>query len=393
VPIQTRCPGCNIRIELPPNVTANQFACPKCNTIFNAPPLQRQASTTVNPGSILGPPRAEPAAPVIPQSPVKLPAAQHTVQPPPAAPARTVQYVCPSCKTPGVALGDQAGSKIACHACGQRIQLPSLSALNKTVLALTPEQAAREAARPANAQPAAQQPPPVPTTTGVELPPEIIPVAEFDHNPPAVIPAPVVKPAPAQPDLPTFAEIQAQVANLQITRASWTVAGAVLPLLLLALVIIFPPPGWVSVLFIFLALLASPGLGVTAWLYFRDEVNNACYIRDAVMARDDLTWEKIREDADRRRAEVERMRREERRQREQERRRRQEEMEERERRVREEREEKERRWREDYRRALADFRCPYCGRGLHFLHERVDGRRDMRYNYNPPVCHPCGEKF
>src|SRR5262249_41004881 len=139
---------------------------------------------------------------------------------------------------------------------------------------------------------------------------------------------------------------------------------------------------WLYGLWIGLAALACPGLSVLAWISFRGELEKARAVREAVMRRHDLTWEKIRQQAARQREEAARLRREEARRREEDRRR-----------AAAERAERERQWREDYRRAVSEYRCPYCGRNLHYLHERVDGRRDMRYNFNPLMCYSCRRQY
>jgi DNA-directed RNA polymerase subunit RPC12/RpoP len=122
------CPSCGHRFRVPERSLGQQVVCPKCSQPFQC--------GSVSPPSLT----VRPLASGKPSTVQEMPQARlASIQP-----AASIHYRCARCNKPLESPADQAGHKVNCPDCGQRLQIPqSASTLpppdNKTILA-TPEQ-------------------------------------------------------------------------------------------------------------------------------------------------------------------------------------------------------------------------------------------------------------
>src|SRR5262249_47262394 len=98
-PVTLACPACHQPCTVPAEFRGRNAQCPACKKPFLVP-----AAAVAPPPE---PPLAQPA-------------------PEPAAPTggRPIRFACPRCGIAVEAASDQAGAKMPCPSCGQRLQVP-----------------------------------------------------------------------------------------------------------------------------------------------------------------------------------------------------------------------------------------------------------------------------
>ncbi len=118
------CPACGHRFRVPERSLGQQVVCPACTQAFQC--------GSVSPPSLTARPLASEKTSTVQERPQARPA---SIQPAPR-----IHYRCARCQKPLESPADQAGHKINCPDCGQRLQIPQASSTpspsdNQTILA------------------------------------------------------------------------------------------------------------------------------------------------------------------------------------------------------------------------------------------------------------------